>query len=118
MLMKDIKLTMDAMILDDCDTDTHGLQQATEFIKGIKDLSNAIAFYYNIDTNGSNHPMCCSGISDCTFRIHQQHRPGGLDLQGWLIGRAPNGKESCGLWCGWSSIISNINSSGKSTQVI
>jgi len=39
MLMKDIKLTMDAIILDDCDTDTHGLQQATEFIKGIKELS-------------------------------------------------------------------------------
>ena len=60
MLMKDIKLTMDAIILDDCDTDTHGLQQATEFIKGIKklyDSKNILPLH--LTQNGATQPLYC-----------------------------------------------------------
>ena len=35
------ELRVDAIILDDCDRDTYGLQQATEFIKGrLQELQN------------------------------------------------------------------------------
>ena len=45
------ELRVDAIILDDCDRDTYGLQQATEFIKGrLQELQNiANHLFYDIE---------------------------------------------------------------------